>query len=67
MGNMQIQIFFFFWVVVVRFADPLSLSALKQTYFVGKHKNLLLEKSNCPLQEPVARGRRGVQQSLSKK
>lgn len=44
MGNMQIQIFFFWGVVVVRFADPLSLRALKQTYFVGKHKNLLLEK-----------------------
>lgn len=51
----------------VRFAAPLLHSALKQPYFVGKHKNLVPEESNCPLQELVIKDNKTVLKNLSRK
>lgn len=50
-----------------RFAAPLLHSALKQPYFVEKHKNLVPEEGNCPLEELIIRDNKAALQNLSRK
>jgi len=52
---------------MVKFADPLFLSSLKQPCFVGKRERLVPEESICPLQDLMTRGNKDVLQNMSKK